>query len=125
MLKRYARTALYGGLASVVAQICIELSRILVGDGLSTFIGLLLFAIVGAVLILTGFTDKAGQWAGFGADQPLWGLMHGAAMNAAFATKGGEKPAKALWKGFSAIAVVVFSGALVATIIAAVVTFLL
>jgi hypothetical protein len=122
ILKRVSKAFVFGACVGLAGQICLLLAGSIVPDAtLATIIAMLLVGLIGALLIATGIYDKLAGFAGFGEDQPVCGLMYGAANMARGALSEGAPMGKSFFKGFIAIALIVGIGFIIPALIAIVI----
>ena len=119
---RLGKAFLFGGCVSVIGQLFVMVAAMIVPDAmLAVIVAMFAFGIASAILIVTGVYDKCARFADFGADQPLSGLMYGAAMNNALARAQGVPAGRAFLKGFAIVIAVVGTGFVVSALLGAII----
>ena len=118
MIQKALKAGLFGGCIGLVGQAFIALISGFIQDPmLATIIAMLIFGLVSAVIIATGLYDKIAAFAGFGADQPLCGLMYGATGIAAGTKASGAPAGKAVIAGFVKVMIIVGIGFVLSAIL--------
>lgn len=114
IITRAVKAFLFGGCIGLIGQVLVLVTAGITSETeMITVMAMLLMGILGAVLISSGLYYKLSEFFGFAADQPLCGLMFGAANITSHTVEAGENKKKAFLKGFLTVMVIIGIGFIV------------